>query len=214
MNLYKYLPQKYADALITRGSLRLGTLFDFRQTEHKNGISDATEGKKYVNLSITKKETYSSNTGVPDALQNFLRIEGDCENISVNNIHTRTAHSSKDLYIFCLSYENSKEVMNELEGTEACLLLKYPNEFFRDLSRIIDASGVLFEGVHRCEYRSREYDLTSGKDSIGVHAALIKEPQFKGQKEIRAIWRSTKDEIHPMTINHSHLGQYFEMINA
>ncbi len=210
MRLYKYLPKRFSNALLKRGSIRIGTLFDFRNSEHKKGISDATEGTKLINLDIGEIENYDYLTKTPDALKGLIEISGECRNISLGNIHMTRKQSSQDLFILCLSSEASKLVMNSLGGTDECLELVYQEEFFQTLNRIISLNGASFEGLYECTYQDRTLNLTSGKASTGQHSSLIKETEFSEQKEVRAIWKPNSDrEIHPLTINNSNLGCFF-----
>ena len=136
MRLYKYVPRNFSNTLLKRGSIRIGTLFDFRKSEHKKGISDATEGTKLINLDIGETEHYDYLTKAPDALKGFIKISGECRNLSLGDIHTTTKQSSQDLFILCLSSEASRLVMNSLGGTDECLELVYQEEFFQALNRV------------------------------------------------------------------------------
>ncbi len=45
MPLYKYLPRRYLDAFLNRGSLKIGTLYEYRQVEaYGHVIGDKNEG--------------------------------------------------------------------------------------------------------------------------------------------------------------------------
>ena len=46
--MFRYAARKYNESLIAMGCIRVGTLHDFRQHEHKRGVSDPDEGKKTV----------------------------------------------------------------------------------------------------------------------------------------------------------------------
>jgi hypothetical protein len=215
MHLYKYLPSVFSQALLKRGSVRIGTLSDFRRSEHKSGISDPSEGTKVVNLDIVEEEKYDYLTEAPEALQGFIEINGVCKNLTLNHIHTATRYISQDVYIYCLSSERSITVLESLEGAEICLELLYQEEFFRDLNRIMSlVFKSTFEGLFECTYQDRFENLSSGHDPIGLDPSIIKEPQFSDQKEIRAIWRpNNKETIQPITINSPHLGAYFRNVD-
>ena len=45
MPLYKYIPKRYLDAFLNQGSLKIGTLYEYRQVEaYGNVIGDKTKG--------------------------------------------------------------------------------------------------------------------------------------------------------------------------
>lgn len=52
--MYRYSKKEYNEKLLKIGEIRIGTLHDFRNKEHKIGISDNQEGKKqfYCQLKI------------------------------------------------------------------------------------------------------------------------------------------------------------------
>jgi len=215
VRLYKYLPTVFSQALLNRGSIRIGTLSDFRKSEHSPGISDPTEGTKIINLDIGEEEKYECLTEAPEGLKGFIKITGECKNLTLNEIHTTTKYRSEDVYILCLSSEASVNVMNSLEGAEECLELLYQEEFFRDLNIIMSMESAKFDGLSECIYQSRVVAITSGRESTGPHPSIIKEPEFKAQKEIRAIWIPTNNKIiHPTTINNSNLGEYFRKVSV
>ncbi len=44
--MYRYTNSCYNKLLLNMGCIRVGTLHDFRKSEHKKGIADPQEGKK------------------------------------------------------------------------------------------------------------------------------------------------------------------------
>jgi len=46
--MYRYSNSKFSNILTVLGGIRVGTLHDFRNSEHKKGIADPLEGKKTV----------------------------------------------------------------------------------------------------------------------------------------------------------------------
>lgn len=50
--MYRYSLQKFNSSLLNMGEIRIGTLHDFRRTEHTQGIADPKEGKKKISHNI------------------------------------------------------------------------------------------------------------------------------------------------------------------
>ena len=49
---FRYGKHKCVDSLLSDGNIRIGTLSDFRNEEHKDGITDKMEGRKTVSHEI------------------------------------------------------------------------------------------------------------------------------------------------------------------
>ena len=88
----------------------------------------------------------------------------------------------------------------EFEGSDSCVEIIDPEAFFRHISVSLNAlSRVTFQGLHRVTYSSRE-EQWNGSD-WGTHPALLKEPSFRAQAELRAIWTPDLEHtIEPMII--------------
>ena len=61
--LYKYLPKSYLEAFLTRGSLKIGTLNDYRKTEaYGDVIEDKDEGLHKPELFLPGGSVRNQNT--------------------------------------------------------------------------------------------------------------------------------------------------------
>ena len=82
----------------------------------------------------------------------------------------------------------------EFEGSDSCADITDPLSFFRHVSASLNSLvGVKFQGVHPVTYRAREQSW-NGVD-WGTHPALIKEPAFRAQAELRAIWTPIRKQL-------------------
>lgn len=69
--LYKYLKKEHAHSLLSKGIIRLGTLYEYRNIEkHGSVIGDDTEGKKSASMPID--DAFWSKQYHPDFADNFF----------------------------------------------------------------------------------------------------------------------------------------------
>lgn len=197
MRLFRYLKQEFADALLTKGAIRIGTLYDFRRLEHARGVSDPTEG--------TKQSQYPLHDVVINQPENHEFFKGTT--LKARSIHIsgpavtfQRNIESEDLFVLCLSSECSQAVMSEFDNVDTCLEISNINAFFMELTSILTTTTpVRFAGIQECVYAPRVEQWN--ERNFGIHPALMKEPHFSKQKEVRAIWHSlSPGPIHPVVI--------------
>lgn len=201
------------------GCLRIGTLRDFRNSEHKQGIADPMEGKKHVSHHIRKLTIQKGNdpTFLPNndykALSAFNIINTDhCNNISFKNVSLGRHIESKDLFIYCLSREMSARLLAEFEGSDSIVQIINPECYFRSVTMSLNCIyPVRFCGVHEVIYTKRR-ELFNGVD-FGVNPELIKEQKFTRQSELRAIWEPLEaGDISPTVIGNCLVPQFCKLV--
>jgi hypothetical protein len=186
--VFKYSNTYFSRGLAELGLFRIGTLYDFRSVEHNSGISDPDEGTKIVKVQIDN-ETYESGGDVPKALAalGLIKCDDTCSNITINNIHTTHNILSPDFYIWCASTERSTSVMSQFEGANTCVEVFDVSRFLAIFNQLMTTMNAEFVGVFEVQYRERTEDWN--RENLGIHPALLKDVRFRGQKELRAIWK-------------------------
>lgn len=192
--MFKYAPSRYNALLVTMGCLRIGTLYDYRKAEHKRGIADPMEGKKQVSHHVRSLHIADSNDPSVRQSKDFRALEAfnafrieNSRNIRIENISVVQQFDAPDCFVYCLSSTRSTHMYQEFEGSDSCVEIIDPEAFFRYISVSLNAlTRVTFRGIHRVTYSSKE-EQWNGRD-WGTHPALLKEPSFRGQAELRAIW--------------------------
>lgn len=213
-NMYRYSPKIFNDSLSVMGIIRIGTLHDFRKSEHKAGISDPKEGTKTVSHNIRNlhikdsSDTTKNNKKDIDSLSAFnaIRLGENSTNITINNLSTSKNFNEANVFILCVSKYLSKKTMNQFEGADSCTTIINESLFFQTITETINSiTPVIFRGVYQVSYQDREEQwdgLTWGK-----HPAIIKEKEFSSQGELRAIWEPrTNFEIQPLIIGNYKIG--------
>lgn len=203
---FRYSGQKYNDALLALGNVRIGTLHDFRKTEHKQGIADVNEGKKRVSHHIpyaTDKDVGSIHL---DALKTFRAIDlGGATNVVLENISVSQEFDHPDCFVHCTSVKYSFDVLRQFGGADSCVEISDLAGFYQRLTETLNSIvPVQFLTLSQVQYMKRHEDW-NGRD-WGVHPALIKEPEFIRQVELRAIWiPKFSGNISPIVINDTDL---------
>jgi len=165
MRLYKYLPKKYLDAFFRRGSLKIGTLYEYRNTEQYGlVIGDQDEGVHRTALTLTSGDKVDLRHNTPEAdffrkamgkpIQQTANIKivalDDC------NYTLNVQSQSPDLYIYCMSSRFDKEVMRQFD-CDSCMEIIDPNAFLAAISHRIRHKAC-FDGFAAIRYMSRDTD--------------------------------------------------------
>ena len=219
--IYRYTKREYAKGLLSLGTLLVGTLHDFRREEHKAGIADPMEGRKTVRHKIDKlfmqtgEDTHSPKSKDEEALEAFSANDfGPGITLDIENVTLKQEFDKGDCFVLCMSHCLSRETMSEFEGADSCYEIHEPNRFFRVLTETLATHHpVEFMGAMGVEYQERSKEWT-GKD-WGVDAALVKEPKFRLQYEVRAGWKSLNgNPIKPILLVHKDLGKHCRIVEV
>jgi hypothetical protein len=211
MFCFRYAKSTYNDALLREGTVRIGTLHDFRRTEHAAGIADQQEGQKTV-LSPVSSGLATQGNPLARHLENFGIQIGPGE-VHFMNCKFARSFDHSDLFLYCMSEARNESVMAEFEGADSCVEIVAPSKFFGVLTeRLADRLPVDFQGCHRIQYQHRT-EVWNGQD-WGAHPAMIKSSNYSRQCEIRAVWSPREPEvaIEPFIITDRRLTEYVRAV--
>lgn len=201
--LYKYLPKRYLEAFLTHGSLKIGTLFEYRKTEtYGDVIGDKDEGLHKTELFLPGGGEIDLASISPEAdyfRKHLLRPDQQDSRVKIilEDGARIVAHSnSQDLYIYCMTSEYSPSVMKEF-GCDACLEIVRPTEFFQAISRKIRYKAK-FSGLGAINYMDKTTHYTQPHT---MHPAVMKDVKYEYQKEWRVIWVPDQTPRQPIFIN-------------
>ena len=198
MELFKYCKLQHMQSMQERGTVRVGSLYDYRDNElHGEMVADVDEGKKTMSGTVKML--------TPGTLKNYPGLDGlvgfkygKIENLTILG---RKIHSDNCL-VFSASAAYSEKTHQEWlqeEHYDACYRIYSARLFFRAISRILRPRGYEFFGYNYVLYAD-EVDIASQVASI--HPAFCKRKEFSPQVEVRAIWKSLNAEpITPQTLN-------------
>lgn len=209
MELFKFCRHEHLLSMKNSGSVRIGTLSDYRKTDkHGELISDEFEGSKRMSGSISNIN--SENAHKYPGLEGLVKVEsggGMTGQLTFNNC----VFSVPDLLIFSATKEYSQqihELWDKNEGYNSCYKIISPRLFFRAISEAL-GSNYNFLGFAEVHYAD-EIDIASPQ--AGIHPALVKRHAgYADQAEIRAIWQpvnANAEDIEPIVLQQSGGSRY------
>ena len=180
------------------GYIRIGTLHDFRRTEHAEGISDPKEGKKSISHLIDKLAINQANWEAQQSNPDLLALEKlgnerieKVGSFVMMGVTVQSEIDSHDCFIYCLSHKYSADMYSLFDDTDTCLEITDPDNFFASITDELKKIHPLnFSGVSKVSYQKRN-EKWNGSD-LGSDPILIKEdmPCYRDQKELRAVWKT------------------------
>jgi len=191
-SLYKYLPIKFAEKMINENSLKIGTLYSYRDVEnYGDEIGDSDEGKR----------TEYSHDKEPKRGDQLNPLESAAINVGagmiVENNYVERQHHSENVYLYCLSRTYKTTTLEKLnkdfpgEKYDACVEIFEPDKFISAINASFGHKGENI-GSFDCCYINRKQHYTVKMP----HPALIKDPKYSYQEEQRIIWHPLhKDEL-------------------
>ena len=203
MPLYKYMMKHHLRSFLARGSLRIGTLHEYRSIEsYGSVIGDDEEGTHYTSFQIPQGGTVNLMDDTLEAV--YLRklllrennrkidLEIDLAPGAVFIEHGK----SPDLNIYCATSRYDPIVMKRF-GYDACLKIEDPIRFFREISKVIRHHGT-FQWQGPIVYANKS---TQWNRPHLVHPSIMKALKYSYQDEVRAIWDPTKESCRPLFVD-------------
>lgn len=197
--LYKYINRKHCQAFFERGSIKLGTLFEYQDVEaYGSVIGDGEEGTEKM---ITRFKDFEDHTRYYE--EKNAREQGEQPNLTfVKGASVKlmavlseseegmvSTTFADNCYIYCATKEFNRQVMEEFK-CDACIEITAPDKFFEAISKAILDKGT-FLGYSEIVYKDR---LSHHASRNTIAKVLMKPPRYRNQKEVRAIWEP-KGEI-------------------
>ena len=210
MTLYKFMERQYAGSLLASGSIRIGTIFDFRDSRYEDGIRDEDEGKRHLYTYVAEKKVTSDSDPWLEK-HRFIGV-GNMASVTLVNCAFSTAVECPDHHVLCLSLSPTANVDVNSLSYEACLEICYPRSFFRAISREMKLQfGATYVGRFDVRYGNR---VSTQAVDDGQFAGLLKDPKYSYQREHRALWRAREGTaIKPEILQVANLGRYCRLVN-
>lgn len=202
MKLYKFVSKEHLDGFFESGSLRLPTIYSFRDTiEHGQSRSDEGEGRHKLSRTVV---------GDPIELDTLEPIISELfggkamPNVFIKDIKCKVERRSPDAFIFCTSYHFSQALFLRWfreEGTDACYEIAGPAKFFRAISDKIESSAK-FQVFANVAYIGEDIDYRSPQANAFPGLTKARE-EYGWQFENRAIWsaRGPCGPLKPWIVN-------------
>ncbi len=188
--LYKFFSDEaHAQALVERGEVRIGTLYDFRAIEGWDSVrGDAGEGEFTITLESSQPETITVENA-PWYLKDKIAELG--LPIFSHGGTINAAGNYPNTYVFCASAVQTSALA---AYGRYCVRIHDIIGFFTALTRhLTDEIGIAakapFGVLGWCQYVDRSTKTTSATAEIlEPPVPFIKKPEKRDELEIRAIW--------------------------
>jgi len=200
---YKFLKSSHADEAVFKGSIRVGSLREFR--EHESPLTrDVLEGKD------TAVVNFSGNTNLfspKSFFRSIINVNG--ENISIDDAGIQ--NTASDMYVYCFSYECSAAVAASFDYGA---VLQITDLYSQAESLIITqpalaGCGYVCAPVQYCSRIRSPHD-----DNRHTVWSVFEEPkQFARNVEGRLVFvknNHSTAELQPLYPCHSILRQFFK----
>lgn len=207
--LFKYLPRRFADALISSGDLRLGTLHDFQDEErHGHAIGDRAEGVAEVYDNPPLLVT-GSGTPLSPPVRAALGDDPPPGNVFDRCLFTITERT-ENRWLYCTSSRCHPSLVGEF-GADACVRIRKARRFYRAIfqelanRRLITSMDVL-----RCVYRDRAWHY---EDAGRLPPEAVKPRCYERQQEFRGVFVPTRLPIEPLVLRVPDCAQYCSLVD-
>ncbi len=190
--LYKFVDkEEYAQNLVERGTLKIGTLYGYRAQEGLDPVrGDASEGQFTITLESAQPETITTENA-PWYLKEQVAAMG--MPILSHGGTINAAGDYPDSYIVCTSYVRTAALAADYGPY--CVRIHHVVGFFTALSRhLTDDIGIAskehFGALGWCQYEDRSIKVTSATAEVPRNqpVAYIKKPERGDELEVRAVW--------------------------
>lgn len=201
-SLYKYIRSEFAESFFRRGTIRIGTLHEYRDTErHGSIIGDGLEGilseeELFDHLPIT------SSADAPDFAKGGIKVAPGGR-LELHNSKIIVEENSPDYYMYCLTKEFDDQVMKEFQ-CDSCIEITNVDMFVSCLKRCMRHKGD-FVGSFDCVYTEKVVPPGKKPD---CHPAVVKEPRYANQKDVRLLWEPINKNPMPIIPNCRRLPRY------
>ena len=145
--------------MLRDGSLRVGTLYEYRDSErYSDMILDTDKGKRRTKISFDRFE------GTGNELNQTIGLFSGDGQVNIYGGSVQSHESSPDYYIYCTTSSFFSDTLKQAiaDKKEACVMITDPEQFFTDLSIYI--GDKKFIGIYPCVYGSRDFDISFDND--------------------------------------------------
>ena len=183
--IYKFIEYKYLSSFFETGSLRLGTVYNFKDTDkHGKHRGDSNEGKHNVARKIDGPLTVRSGENHP-IISEFFKIGGE-GSVTLQNISLVMPRISPDYFVFCTSHVYTEVLFNKWmeneDGIDSCYEIFNPHGFSNAISKAISSSAY-YSFASDVIYTDEDIDYRQN-----LNPAITKRRNYDWQKEHRMLW--------------------------
>jgi hypothetical protein len=194
--LFKFVPSKYRDLFFETGSLRLGTLGDFRDVlAHGPARADPRDAMKTVHREVGEMIEHRYEEPQP-VIEDVIKLAPGAA-VGITGMTFRVTYQAPDCFVFCSSLTCDEKLFLRWarEGADTCYIIEDPIAFGEALHQNCYSSVYHYFG-RPVDYLAASVDWKMAQ--ARSHAALCKDrAQYEWQSEFRYVFEPKKP---PLTI--------------
>jgi len=217
--LYKHENLRHIRSLHTLNQIRIGTLYDFRKSEHGKGIADALEGTTTVRTHVDRSGMLSGRDlrGTVPELLGGIYVD-DTSTIELNNCRFSSNITFPNCHILCFSRSNT-EAARSSAGREASMMVFDIVFVARQVQQLLSTHYDCRFNVSGgdCHYIPRIQDLHWQRKDYGVSPLFIKgeDASYIDQAEYRLAFipEDTKLTLEPLVCPVPRISEAFSVPN-
>lgn len=180
--IYKFCKREHAHALVYSGSLRIGTLGDFRnQDDHAAGIGDCTEGKRELVEVINCDEATRENQSWLS--RQMIAVPPGAKGFSIVNCEVSLAEDTEDCFIFCAALSRKRSCCTTPEYDSVVEIRDY-EKFGLAVAKAVGFKRMILGKV---QYGDRRQ---ATGDEPNYSPAFLKSQEYAYQEEFRLGWEA------------------------
>lgn len=196
---------KYADALVSRGQIRIGTLYDFRREElHGTEVGDKSESAATVQgYQARLPRRFNPGKFVGKQPLSTTYAGGHLTRDKQHKIYNYT---TQDAYVFCASWNLNPQM--GVDFGSAVVAIRNVQSFIQAIARALPP-GIQSWDFGRCVYKGKE---EPAKLKQLPPLPLWKPPRYGYQDEWRAWFVTDKQSIEPVIIESFDIAKYCSIL--
>ena len=185
-SLYKYMTNQFAEELLSAGSIKIGTLYEYWQEEKLGSeIGDTREAMAFCTVLKNDFDRVLSDADNTSTYATFVRrMIAETPGARMSE-RFGAYYMPADMYTFCSSAKLSTQLMKEF-GYDACVEIFDVDRFVQVVSNGLVGRATRFLGGWHCVYRSRSFTYDEAHKLPSPE--VIKEPKYAHQCEVRLLW--------------------------
>lgn len=194
--VYKNLRLEHAQEMVEHGKVKVGTLHYYRKQEvgierqdEMEGVRTTLVGERLI-LGDHLDDLHPVARSIVEQSTNALGASGTF--IGCLFVHREVG---PDYYTYCVSERFTEENMLKYGG--ACVEIRQPREFFRELSEcLVRERKLTAAAVGKCHYLSERELMYDNYDKVKrIPPCFIKPARYSNDWEARAVWESSSSDI-------------------
>jgi hypothetical protein len=187
--LYKYLRAAHGEALLTRGTIRIGTLYSYRQAELGPAIGDEGEGKSETRQQVGSRLDIAEPENRSWVVSTLFKFSG-ATNVTLENMTLVVPEEDDDCFMYCMTHGFSSAAMRAFDA-DACVRIDNPLKFIKAIHQHLRREGIAAAATFApCDYSGRNRNELMER----IAPAFLKDPSYAYQKEVRLVLQPVTSE--------------------